>query len=55
MAVRKILPDTAAGRTHLRVRVASFLRKIRAAMPRAGRPAIREASQHGVIALTFTA
>jgi len=54
MTVRKILPDTAAGRIHLRTRVVSFLRKIKVVMPRTGRPTVRQAGQYGVIVLTFT-
>jgi len=55
MTVRKILPDMDARCTHLRPHVSSFLSKTEAAAPRTGRPAMSQASQYGVIALTFTA
>jgi len=55
MTVRKILPDMDAGCTHLRPHVSSFLSKDAENTPETGRPAISQASQYGVIALTFTA
>jgi len=55
IAVRKILPDMDAGCTYLRPNVSSFLSKTAEDVPRTGRRAISQASQGGVIALTFTA
>jgi hypothetical protein len=55
MVVMKILPDMDAERMHLHPHVASFCRILASAMPRTNRTAIGQASQDGVIALTFTA
>jgi len=55
MSVRKILPDTDTVRTLLHPRAIRFIRKHQITTATMSRPAIRQASQYGIIALTFTA
>jgi len=42
-------------RVLLRLRVARFFRNLQVKMPRTSRPVVSQASQRGVIPLTFTA